>query len=54
MDDLKQELKSMLYAVIDDNDETAQGHLHNYLVAKTKEIAGFGQQTQQDTFDENE
>ena len=52
MDELKQELKSMLYAVIDDNDETDQEHLHNYLVAKTREMTNLPASSQ--NFDEQE
>lgn len=42
MSDPREQLKSMLQDLINDRTEQAEVTIHNYLVAKTQALAGFG------------
>lgn len=42
--DPKDQLKAMLQDLINDREDTADSHLHDYVVAKTQELMGLGQQ----------
>ena len=42
MSDHKEALKSMLQDIIHDRTEQAEVTLHNYIVAKTRDVSGLG------------
>lgn len=44
--DPRESLKSMLQDLINDRHEQAEVTIHNYIVAKTQQLAGFSQQAQ--------
>jgi len=41
MSEAREQLKSMLQDLINDRPEQAEVTIHNYIVAKTQELAGF-------------
>ena len=43
MSDPREQLKSMLQDLINDKPEQAEVTIHNYIVAKTQQLAGLGQ-----------
>lgn len=44
MSDPREQLKSMLQDLINDRPEQAEVTIHNYIVSKTQQIAGLGNQ----------
>lgn len=52
MSDPRDTLKTMLQDLINDRTEQAEVTIHNYLVAKTQAIAGFGTTTEDSINDE--
>ncbi len=43
MSDPREQLKSMLQDLINDRTEQAEVTIHNYIVSKTQQLAGFAQ-----------
>lgn len=46
MSDPREQLKTMLQDLINDRHEQAEVTIHNYIVAKTQQLAGFSQPAQ--------
>lgn len=46
--DRQEQLKSMLQSIINGKEEEAAVTMHDYFVAKTREVAGFGSAPSQD------
>lgn len=49
MSDPREQLKSMLQDLINDRTEQAEMTIHNYIVSKTQQLAGFAQPPVVDT-----
>jgi len=47
----KEQLKSMLQSIINGKEEEAAVTMHDYFVAKTREVAGLGSTVSEDDFD---
>lgn len=47
--DRREQLKSMLYSMINDKPEQASLAMHNYLTAKMRQVSGIAQQPQINT-----